>query len=376
MDCSHRPPCPGCPRIGLAGIAPVAQAALAALAREQGVDAVAVVEGAPAGFRHRSRLAIRGRIGSPKIGMFELGTHHVVHIPRCLVHHPLINDMAAAVRSAMVEARMSTYSEAAHQGLVRYLQVAVERSSQTAQLVLVCNTAGVGPVVDFLDRLRERCGAGLHSLWLNRNTGTGNTILGEEFHWWHGPQSVVERFGGAGVHYPPGAFGQSNLDVAQALIAQVRQEIPPGSRVMELYAGVGAIGLSVLERAGALTLNELAAPSLQGLELGLAGLDKAQRSRVSVVPGPAGAPEAIAAAAHAEVIIADPPRKGLDRGLLDHLSGKPPERLLYVSCGLESFLEDTRRLLAGGRLRLTRLTAFNLVPYTDHVETLASFERA
>jgi 23S rRNA (uracil1939-C5)-methyltransferase len=375
MDCSHRPPCPGCPRLGTPGIASAAQGVLAALARAHGLPEVSVIEGAATGFRHRSRLAIRGRVGSPKIGMFELGTHHVVHIPSCIVHHPLINQIAGIVRRALVDARVPSYSEGAQQGLARYLQVVIERSSQTAQAVLVCNTPEPGALAGCLDLIRERSGAALHSLWFNSHTGTGNAILGDTFHRWHGPETVVEHFGGAGVHYPPGAFGQSNLDVAQELIAHLRREIPAGARVMEFYAGVGAIGLSVLEQVSTLKLNEVAAPSLAGLALGMAGLDPAARARVSVVPGLAGAPGSLAAAADAEVIIADPPRKGLDRGLLEHLIQQPPERLLYVSCGIESFLEDTRQLLAGGRLRLAALSAFNLLPYTEHVETLARFER-
>jgi 23S rRNA (uracil1939-C5)-methyltransferase len=75
------------------------------------------------------------------------------------------------------------------------------------------------------------------------------------------------------------------------------------------------------------------------------------------------------------VVIADPPRKGLDPELTAYLSEYPPERFVYVSCGLESLLADARRLTAVGRLRLGALTAFNLLPFTGHVETLACFER-
>jgi tRNA/tmRNA/rRNA uracil-C5-methylase (TrmA/RlmC/RlmD family) len=346
------------------------------LARTHGLPTVPVVSGAVTGFRHRARLAIRGRVGSPKIGMFELGTHHVVHIPSCCVHHPLINGVAGVVRRALVDTRASSYSEATHHGLVRYLQVVVERRSQTAQIVLVGNSPTAEPLAACLDLVKERIGAGLHSLWFNGNTESSNTILGPNFERWSGPESVVEQFGGAGVHYLPGAFGQSNLDVAQDVIEHVRREIPAGSRVMEFYAGSGAIGLSIHDSVSALKLNEVSAHSLRGLELGLAGLDALQRAKVSVIPGLAGAAGAVAAASDVDVIIVDPPRKGLDRELLDHLRHKPPERILYVSCGLASFLEDTDQLLAGGKLRLTSLTAFNLLPYTEHVETLARFERA
>jgi tRNA/tmRNA/rRNA uracil-C5-methylase (TrmA/RlmC/RlmD family) len=374
LSCPHRPPCPGCPRFGERGIAPTARELLNELARSHGLPAPAVVSGQTTGFRHRARLAIRGRLSSPKVGLFELDTHRVVHIPSCTVHHPLINRVAAVVRRALVDARVTSYSEAAHLGIARYLQVVVERSSQSAQVVIIGNSATIEPLAACLQLIRERLGSELHSLWFNSNCERSNTILGPDFQNWCGPESVVERFGGAAVHYPPGAFGQSNLEVAGDIIEHVRAEIPQGARVTEFYAGVGAIGLSVLARASEIRMNEISPHSLQGLELGLAGLEPADRARVSIVPGGAG--DAHLTASDAQVVIADPPRKGLDAELAEYLSEHPPERFVYVSCGLESFLRDAAQLTSRGKLRLASLTAFNLLPFTEHVETVARFERA
>jgi tRNA/tmRNA/rRNA uracil-C5-methylase (TrmA/RlmC/RlmD family) len=373
LQCPHRPPCPGCPRFGESGIAPAARAVLEDFARAHDVSLVPMISGQSAGFRLRARLAIRGRVGSPKLGLFELGTHRVVHIPTCSVQHPLINRVAAVVRRALADARVTSYSDKAHLGHARYLQVVVERGSQTAQVVIVANSATVQPLAACFALIVERLGPQLHSLWFSANCDRSNAILGPEFQNWCGPSSVVERFGGAQVHYPPGAFGQNNLGIAQSIIEHVRDQIPPAARVAEFYAGVGAIGLSVLSRVRELRMNELGAQSLHGLELGLGALDPADRAKISVIPGPAGA--AHSAAAGADVVIADPPRKGLDPALTDHLMGNPPERFIYVSCGLESFLSDAARLTSQGRLRLRALTAFNLFPFTEHVETVARFER-
>ena len=278
------------------------------------------------------------------------------------------------MRRALVDAAVPPYSEAAHRGLARYLQVVVERGSQRAQVVLVANSATAEPLADCLDLIRDRLGDELHSLWFNAHCERSNTILGPEFRNWYGPASVVERFGGAAVHYPPGAFGQSNLDIAERIVDHVRDRIPAGARVAEFYAGVGAIGLSLLSRVSAIQMNEVSPHSLQGLSFGIATLDPADRAKVEVVPGPAGA--VCEAMGGADVVIADPPRKGLDRELLDSLCAEPPARFLYVSCGLPSFIEDAARLTSAGRLRLSELAAFNLMPYTEHVETVATFERA
>jgi len=304
--------------------------------------------------------------------MFQLGTHRVVHIPSCVIHHPLINRVADVVRRSLVDAGVSIYSETTHQGLARYLQVVVERESQTAQVVFVGNSPAPDPLATCLDLIRDRLGGDLHSLWFNANCERSNTIVGRDFHKWCGPDTVTERFGGAAVHYPPGAFGQNNLEIAERIVQHVREQVPEGARVAEFYAGVGAIGLSILPQVDAIRMNEVSPQSLQGLALGLAGLDAADRARVEVMPGLAG--ETCSAAAGVDVVIADPPRKGLDRRLLDYLSEHAPRRFIYVSCGLDSFVADTARLVAGGRLRLARLTAFNLMPFTEHVETVACFE--
>jgi len=374
LTCSHRPPCPGCPRFGEPGIAADARSALEALARTHGLPDVPVVSGATTGFRLRARLAIRGRLGAPKLGMFELGTHRVVHIPNCVVQHPLINRVAAVVRRALVDAEIAPYVETVHRGLARYLQVVVERSSETAQVVIVGNSPTVEPFSGCFESIRDRLGDELHSLWFNSQCDRSNTIMGREFTHWYGPPSVVERFGGACVHYPPGAFGQNNLDIAERIVEYVREQVPAGSRVAEFYAGVGAIGLSLLSRASHLRMIEVSPQSLQGLALGLDALESAERGKIEVVPGAAG--ETVSAALDADVVIADPPRKGLDRELVAQLASDPPGRFVYVSCGLESFLADTARLTSSGRMRLNDLRAFNLMPYTEHVETVACFERA
>ncbi len=266
------------------------------------------------------------------------------------------------------------YVESTHRGIARYLQVVVERASGTVQVVLIGNAATAEPLAGALDLLRDRLGDELHSLWFNSQCEPSNAILGPRFERWCGPESVVEHFGGAAVHYPPGAFGQNNLEIAGRIVEHVRDRVSAGATVAEFYAGVGAIGLSMLDRIQRIHMNEVAPQSLRGLALGLEALDADARAKVQVVAGPAAAHAAIATGV--DVVIADPPRKGLDAELKAQLLAHPPQQFIYVSCGLASFLADAAQLTAAGTLRLTDLSAFNLMPYTEHVETVACFARA
>ncbi|HEX3596459.1 MAG TPA: hypothetical protein VHU80_15220 [Polyangiaceae bacterium] len=374
LDCPHRPPCPGCPRLGAPDLAPDARAALASLAGRRGLDGLTVVRGAETGFRCRARLAVRGRARSPKIGIFEAGSHRVVDIPRCVVHHPLVNDVAREARAAIRDTATPPYSDDAHAGLLRYLQIVVERGSLTAQVVAVTNDETADRAEPFLSSLAERLGARLHSLFWNGNPARTNAVLGPLWRRFSGPEAVEETLGGARVFYTPGAFGQSHLDLSSELVDRVHSWVPDGASVLELYAGVGAIGLGLASRVEELAMNELVPESLRGLELGVAALPGAIRARVTVVPGPAG--DALSSVSNPDVVIVDPPRKGLDADVLTALVEAPPRRLVYVACGLDAFLRDEATLCERAGFRLRHLAAYDMFPHTEHVETLALFDRA
>lgn len=371
LVCPHQPSCPGCPRLATPGLPPDALGRLRALAERAGIAAPIVHPSPPTAFRRRARLAIRGRADAPKLGIFEAGTHRVVHIPRCLVHHPLINRAASAVRNALAEQRLPTYSDSAHAGLLRYLQVVIERQTERAQLTLVTNSASPAGLEPVLASLQSALGSELHSVWWNGNAERTNTILGPHWQLLFGPEHVEDVSGDARIFYPPSAFGQSNLDLAMQLAARVRALSQPGERVTEFYAGVGAISLGLASSAAALRLNELGEGSLAGLERGVAELPAAQRSRVSVHRGSAAAHTELAS--DSDFVIADPPRKGLDPELTSALVRQPPSRFAYVSCDVSSLERDAAALLES--FRLSVLEAYDLFPHTEHIETLAVFER-
>jgi tRNA/tmRNA/rRNA uracil-C5-methylase (TrmA/RlmC/RlmD family) len=332
-----------------------------------------VIEGPRFGFRYRARLAIRGRVENPKIGIFESGTHRVVHIPQCRVHHPLVNQVARVVREAAIESRVPPYSDAAHAGRLRYLQVVVERGSGAAQLVIVTADTEPAGLSHFFSRIIAQLGSRLHSLWWNGQPHRSNAVLGTLWQRVTGAETVVEKLSDTEVHYPPGAFGQSNLELAETLGACVAGWVPDSARVLELYAGVGALGLPLVARVQRLDLNELGEQSLVGLRLGIDALPQELRARVGLHPGNAG--DVAHLVASADTVIVDPPRKGLEPQLIGALLAEPPERLIYVSCDVSSLQRDAASLLQGGRLRLSELQLVAMFPFTEHVETLARFEK-
>ncbi len=313
---------------------------------------------------------VRGRADSPKIGIFAEGTHDVVDIPRCVVHSPLINEVAFALRHALKETKTPPYADASHTGLVRALQVVVERSSRTAQVTVVGNAAVSDKLRPLFETLAALLGPKLHSLWFNGQPERTNTILGPHWQRISGPEWIEDRVGGARVFFPPDAFGQANPALMDDIVAQIHGWVDRGSRVLELYAGVGAIGLGLLARGERVTFNEIGEGSLRGLRVGLETAGKTL-SDVVIVPGPAE--RALEEDRGDDVVIVDPPRKGLDVAVRRGLARLTARRLIYLSCGVDSFLADAREL--NKHFALRSVIAYGLFPYTSHVETLALFER-
>jgi tRNA/tmRNA/rRNA uracil-C5-methylase (TrmA/RlmC/RlmD family) len=305
--------------------------------------------------------------------LFERGSHRVVAIPNCIVHADPINELVAHVRKAIVATKTPIYSERVHAGLVRYLQLVAQRSSRTVQLVVVGSAPEPAECLPLLDEISHRAGKLIGGLFYNAQPQPTNAILGPSWFQHGGAPAVVETIAGASVFFPPGAFGQANLPLFERIVQRVSQWVAEDEAVVELFAGVGAIGLGLLARGQRVAFNEVAEQSLQGLRLGLEALDPAARARASVHPGLAEqvAPRLALTDSH---VLVDPPRKGLEARLVSELCAQRPRRLTYLSCGLESFIRDAEALCQGG-LRCERVEAYALFPFTEHVETLAHFVR-
>jgi 23S rRNA (uracil1939-C5)-methyltransferase len=371
ITCSHRPPCPGCPRLGEDSLPTAAQTLIEELASTYRSTIDAPVFGARSGFRIRARLAVRGRVNTPKFGIFQEGSHRIADIPRCPIHHDSINIAAAALRDAMRKHDVAPYADRPHRGVVRAVQLVVERSTARVQVSVVENSDAPGALEALFDSLESTLGERLHSLWWNGNAERTNVILGP--HWQHlrGPAYVEEEIGGARVFFPPAAFGQSNLDIADRIVSYVHELTDSADTVAEFYAGCGSISLGLLAAGKRVLANEIVPQSIQAFEYAASRLSQECQNNLDLHCGPAS--DACAFASQADVVIVDPPRKGLDEQLRKQLCSKPPKKLIYVSCGLPSLARDLGELTRAG-MKLVSLRCFDLFPYTEHVETVALLE--
>ncbi|MBS0624669.1 MAG: class I SAM-dependent RNA methyltransferase [Verrucomicrobia bacterium] len=307
-------------------------------------------------WRLKAKLAVRGTHDNPIIGLFKEGTHEAISIPHCQVHHPSINQAVEIVRQAIQESKISIYNDSS--GLLRYLQFFVERETGKIQLTLILNAEATDPTIDrFCQNLLQL--HPWHSLWINFNPQKSNRILSSSWQKIFGSDRLTQSIKGIRIPFHPGAFAQAHLDLFEVLLQTVNTWVPPNSRIVELFAGVGVIGLSLLQNCQKLLLIE--------------------NNPFAEIPSLPKCSHLIQDANlfddfdSYDVAIVDPPRKGLGPTLLKKLSQAKKLRLIYISCGFESFQRDCLELTAAG-WSLKQAEGFLLFPGTNHVETAALFE--
>jgi tRNA/tmRNA/rRNA uracil-C5-methylase (TrmA/RlmC/RlmD family) len=306
-----------------------------------------------------------------ELGIFEEGSHRLVAIPRCPVHHPAINALVAQLSALANQLGIAPYQEDHHKGLLRAVQMAVQPSTGRVQLVLLvlAQSLSAGTLDPGLSALARELAPQTHSIFFASLPDRNNSLLGKEWLHVHGPDMLLDQVGGSRVYFPPDAFGQANPMAHARAVAKIHELASGSARVVEYYAGVGTIGLGLAQLGRRVVFNEMGAGSLRGLAR---ALDEAGAQEVEVVAGPAGKNAHLYGPG--DTVIVDPPRKGLDAELMARLLDDPPGRLIYLSCGLPAFLTESRRLYESGRYNLTHLSAWAYFPYTEHIETLAVFD--
>ena len=172
----------------------------------------------------------------------------------------------------------------------------------------------------------------------------------------------------------PRSFWQSHRDAPEMLLSTVNEfaRVQPDDHVVDLFSGVGLFAVSLAKAVGPggrVTAVESSPYAVRDARQNGDGLRQLKVREWSV------APRAINDAVTAgDIVILDPPRGGLAKGVAEALIRRAPRRLVYVSCDAATFARDLKLLMAGGFM-LGNLQVFDLFPMTEHVELVAVLDK-
>jgi 23S rRNA (uracil1939-C5)-methyltransferase len=306
------------------------------------------------GYRTVAKLVVRrAPSGRLRAGVYEPGSHRLADADACEVHHPVVNEVIAATLRAASTLDVPVYDDRDGSGELRYL--VVRASARRRRAWLTPSLAGI---------------------FLNLNADPGNVILGPRFTTLRPPAELVERFGFAEVQASPGAFLQVNPWTARRIYETTLEwsGLAEGEVAVDLYCGVGALALHLATRAARVVGVEEVPSAITDARA------NARRNGIGntrFVEGRAedALPELVADGLRPAVVTLNPPRKGAEPRLLDAIAAAAPRRILYVSCDPRSLARDLDRLAARG-FATVRVAPFDMMPQTEHVETVAVVDRS
>ena len=317
------------------------------------------------GYRNK---AIYNFAPGPVCGFYRARSHDVIAAPRCLLQPEVFDRAARALLDWMIQNRVPAYDEATGRGLIRHLFL-----RRTGADLAACIVAA-GPVeASAADALRAVCPE-LTGVLLCENSRPGNVVMDGPVRVLWGSGTVTESLCGARLVLSPLTFFQVNTAQAQRLYALAGEYAQPaGKTVLDLYCGAGSIGLAVARDAKKLIGSDIVPSAVENARQNarLCGLAQAE-----YICGDAAdvAQRLAAQALRPDVVITDPPRKGMDEAVLRAIVSMSPERLVYVSCDPATLARDLKRLSAMGYAPV-RCAAVDMFPRTAHVETVVQLSK-
>ena len=325
------------------------------------------------GYRNKAQYPVSSKKNRAYAGFFRAGTHQVVENQRCLILPEEADRVKDAVADYVNQFRIPAYDEVAHKGLLRHIYVRRGAVSKQILVCLVVNGRKLPHIPELIDRLKKI--PGFTTLVLSVNTKKGNAVLGDEFITLYGPGYIEDTLCGLNFRLSPRSFYQVNHDQAERLYkaALEQAEITRNDTVLDLYCGVGTITLAMAGAAGKVIGVEVIPQAVEDAK------DNAKRNGIQNADffcGDAGqaALELEQKGIKADVVVVDPPRKGLNADTIEALHRFAPRRIVYVSCDPATLARDVALLKERGYFVKNAMAA-DLFPRCSHVESIVCLVR-
>ena len=377
VDCPVAGPCGGCSLRHLdyaAELRAKQESVLDAFRRIGGLEVpVLDILPSPDVDRYRNKVQFPVGIdknGVPCIGFYAGRTHRIVPCPDCKLQPSVLNEIGNALCAFFAQQGIRPYDEQSGKGLVRHIFLRRGAHSGQIMVCLVCTRAKLPHAEQLCTALRGQFPA-ISTILLNVNAKNTNVILGSENHILYGPGYIEDTLCGVPVRLGPLSFYQVNTLAAERLYGVAAQyaQLTPDDALLDLYCGMGTIGLSIAEQCRELIGVEIVPEAIESAKANAARMGEAvaAKSRFFCADAGQAATQLAAEGLHPDIVMLDPPRKGCDKATLSAVVRMAPRRVVYVSCNPATAARDAAWLEKNG-YHTEKVQPVDLFPRTKHCE--------
>lgn len=341
------------------------------------------------GYRRAVKLAVDSVKGADdrvrvSIGLYKPATHKVIDVGRCPIHSDRVNELLAFLRGEIWREGISTYQERTRQGLLRYviLRNAFATNQILLTLVVTENSAGLK---SFARKICEKFSY-VNGVTLHVNNKAGNAIFSTDIDpdtdnganvLLAGVDTLNEKICDLKMRYSATSFMQVNPPVAEKVYYRIAElaQLKTSETVVDIYCGVGTIGLSLAKQSGNVigieeTPSSLVDAKFNAEQNGIGNATFHQGRAEDVLPQLLEQK----IIAKADVVTVNPSRRGCQPNVIEAIASLKPRTVIYMSCSTRSLMRDLKIFEKQG-YRVSSFEPFDMFPRTPHYEVLAHLVR-
>ena len=330
-------------------------------------------------YRNKAQYPTQMGKGGMTYGFFANSSHRIVPVGACMLQPKMFAEIASFVCEFADKTGMTAYNEETGKGFLRHIYLRYGQSTGEIMLCLVANGERFTGEREFVEAITERF-ENVKSIYLNSNTKNTNVVLGECYRLLYGKETIEDVLCGRRFEISPAAFYQVNHDACELLYGVAREKAALTGKeiLLDLYCGIGTIGLSMSDGAGEIVGIEIVEDAVECAKMNAKknGIENAY-----FYCGDASDARRLlqnAEEAHGRIdgatVIMDPPRKGSTPELIEYLAERDFRRIVYVSCNPDTLARDCALFRRLG-YEIGNVTPVDMFPRTGHVESVVCLTR-
>ncbi len=324
----------------------------------------APVSGPEQAFRNKAKMVVSGSVEKPLLGMLHRdGTP--VDLTDCPLYPASFTPVFAALKPFIARAGLTPYNVERKRGELKYILLTESQRDGGMMLRFVLRSQAKLPQLRAALPWLQQQLPQLTVITANIQPVHMAIMEGDEEIFLTDAQALAERFNDVPLWIRPKSFFQTNPTVASQLYATARDWVRqlPVNHMWDLFCGVGGFGLHCATPQMKLTGIEISAEAIacatqSATELGLTNLHFQALDSTQFATGQDNVPD---------LVLVNPPRRGIGQALCDYLSQMAPQFIIYSSCNAQTMAKDLHALPG---YRVARVQLFDMFPHTAHYEVL------
>ena len=296
------------------------------------------------GYQNKAQFQVRLVDGHVAAGLYKPDSHDLVDMQECAVQMPQTMHVMRTMVKLIEKLNIPVYDEEHNSGIIKTLAVRESWTTGELQLTIITNTPKLIHKHQLLDAIKEQLPE-VVSVMQNVNPGDTPLVWGDQTIHLAGAETITESLMGLDFKLSARSFLQLNPAQTEVLYEEAAKalELSPDDTLIDAYAGIGTIGLSLASRV----------KDVRGMEIIPEAVDDAnENARLNGITNAhyeVGKAEEILpkwqeAGLNFDALVVDPPRAGLDDNLIKAILKTKPRKFAYVSCGMASLARNLRRL--------------------------------